>query len=134
MEEQRDLPVLRVEDAMKPPSMPILEGDELVSAAWHRVQNATQTSLFVRHANGEWSAIPKAELAGLALHNSSVNISAVLDSRATLPRLHPDHPLDVALRYVQDYPILPVVHRADTRKLEGVIRMEDVLEAYRKNL
>src|SRR5437868_3732199 len=59
MEEQRDLPVLRVEDAMKPPSMPILEGDELVSAAWQRVQNASQTSLFVRHANGEWSVIAK---------------------------------------------------------------------------
>ena len=134
MEEQRDLPVLRVEDAMKPPSLPILEGDELVSAAWHRVQNATQTSLFVRHANGEWSAIAKADLAGLALNNSSANISAVLDQQVRLPRLHPDHPLDVALHYVQDYPVLPVVHRADTRKLEGIIGMEDVLQAYRSNL
>ena len=119
---------------MKPPSVPILEGDELMGAAWHRVQNATQTSLFVRHSNGEWSAIAKADLAGVALHKPSDNISAVLNQQTRLPRLHPDHPLDVALRYVQDYPVLPVVHRADTRKLEGIIGMQDVLQAYRGNL
>lgn len=48
-----------------------------------------------------------------------------------LPYLHPDLPLKMALRYVQAAPLVPVVHRADFRKLEGVISQPDVLNRYR---
>ena len=40
--------------------------------------------------------------------------------------------LDTALRYIYDWPLLPVVHRADFGRLEGVITMPDILRAYRK--
>ena len=46
--------------------------------------------------------------------------------------LHPDHPLETALRYVDRWPIVPVVSRADYRKLEGVISERNVLERYRE--
>ena len=39
--------------------------------------------------------------------------------------------LEVALRYVYQAPIMPVVSRADCRKLEGVISSEAVLDKYR---
>jgi CBS domain-containing protein len=45
--------------------------------------------------------------------------------------LHPDQPLETALRYVDQWPILPVVSRANFRKLEGAISQQDVLERYR---
>jgi CBS domain-containing protein len=48
-----------------------------------------------------------------------------------LPYLHPDYPLEMALRFVHQSPLVPVVSRADLRKLEGVISSEDVLERYR---
>jgi CIC family chloride channel protein len=44
--------------------------------------------------------------------------------------LHPDNPLETALRYVDRWPLLPVVNRADFRKLEGVISQQDVLQRY----
>ena len=48
-----------------------------------------------------------------------------------VPHLHPDQPLDTALRYVDRWPLVPVVSRADFRKLEGVISQRDVLQRYR---
>jgi CBS domain-containing protein len=49
-----------------------------------------------------------------------------------VPRLHPDQPLDLALRLLRDAPFLPVVHRADARRLIGVISLDDILAAYRR--
>lgn len=48
------------------------------------------------------------------------------------PHVHPDHPLDVALRLMHERPLLPVVHRADFSRLVGVISLDDVLQAYRQ--
>ena len=53
-------------------------------------------------------------------------------SLSPVPHLHPDHTLDTALRYIYDWPLLPVVHRADFSRLEGVITMPDILRAYRQ--
>ena len=48
-----------------------------------------------------------------------------------IPYLHPDQTLDVALRYVDRWPLVPVVSRADFRTLEGVVSQRDVLKRYR---
>ena len=37
----------------------------------------------------------------------------------------------MALRYVDRWPLVPVVNRADFRKLEGVVSEHDVLSRYR---
>ena len=44
---------------------------------------------------------------------------------------HPDHPLDTAIRYIYDWLVLPVVHRANPSQLLGVVSLPDVLSAYR---
>ena len=49
-----------------------------------------------------------------------------------LPYLHPDQTLETALRYVYQVPLVPVVHRADFRRLEGVISRDKVLEKYKE--
>ena len=49
-----------------------------------------------------------------------------------VPSLHPDLPLDTALRYVDRWPLVPVVNRANLKELEGVITQRDVLERYRE--
>jgi hypothetical protein len=41
-------------------------------------------------------------------------------------------PLEVALRYVNQLRLVPVVNRADSRNLEGVISSEAVLKKYRE--
>jgi len=49
-----------------------------------------------------------------------------------VPHLHTDHPLHLALDRMSTYhlDVLPVVHRADIHKLEGVVTLPDVLNAY----
>ena len=69
------------------------------------------------------------ELDGLSELPCRFRLSSLPTQR--LPILHPDLPLEVALRYVHAAPILPVVHRADFRKLEGVISQQDVLNRYK---
>jgi CBS domain-containing protein len=59
-----------------------------------------------------------------------LTLGSVLVGRQ-IPLLHPDHPLDTALRYLDRWPLVPVVSRADFRKLEGVISERDVLKRYR---
>jgi chloride channel protein, CIC family len=53
-------------------------------------------------------------------------------SEQTVPYLHPDLPLEVALRYVDRWPLIPVVSRANFGQLEGVISQADVLRRYRE--
>jgi predicted transcriptional regulator len=47
-----------------------------------------------------------------------------------VPHLHTDHPLHLALERMSKYHLLPVVHRANIHKLEGVVTLTDVLDAY----
>ena len=49
-----------------------------------------------------------------------------------VPHLHTDHALHLALDRMSKYhlDVLPVVHRADIHKLEGVVTLPDVLNAY----
>ncbi len=42
-----------------------------------------------------------------------------------------DHPLDTALRVMGEWPLLPVVHRANLQQLLGVVSLDDVMRAYR---
>jgi len=58
-----------------------------------------------------------------------LTLGSVLPS-PSLPSLYPDLPLDSALRYVNDYPLVPVVNRADARRLEGVVSRESVFKKY----
>jgi len=59
-----------------------------------------------------------------------MNLENLLADRQ-IPCLHPDQPLDMALRYVDRWPIVPVVSRADQGKIEGIVTQEGVLERYR---
>jgi hypothetical protein len=48
-----------------------------------------------------------------------------------LPYVHPDYSLESVLRHVYHEPLVPGgPSRADFRRLEGVISLEDVLEKY----
>ncbi|HEY1256176.1 MAG TPA: chloride channel protein [Terracidiphilus sp.] len=49
-----------------------------------------------------------------------------------VPHVHMDHALHLALERMSKYhlDVLPVIHRADTHKLEGVVMLRDVLDAY----
>jgi chloride channel protein, CIC family len=131
LEEQREESILRVEDAMQPPPGTVLDADDTVEQAALRIQDVEGTDFLVRSQPGGWSSISRADI--LRLKGEGKN-EQTLESQLPmqrLPYLHPDLPLEVALRYFHQAPLIPVIHRADFRRLLGVISQADVLNRYR---
>ncbi len=131
MEEQREENILRVEDAMRPVTIPILSDEQTLDLALAEVEKFPGENLLVSITPTGWNTITRQEVKNLlAEGKGSLSLRSVLPIRR-LPHLHPDHPLEVALRHVNQWPLVPVVSRANFSKLEGVISREDVLNTYR---
>jgi CIC family chloride channel protein len=131
MEEQREENILRVEDAMRPVTIPVLSEEESLDRVLGQVEDSASDNLLVSLSSAGWSTITKQEVKTMVGEGKgNLSLGSVVPIRR-LPRLHPDHPLDVALRYVNQWAIVPVVSRADFSKLEGIISREDVLSACR---
>jgi CIC family chloride channel protein len=131
MEERREEVTLRVEDAMRLYQGSVLGGRELISASVPRAEGSSETFVLIEDGTGRWSGLTKEEF---RRRSARVGDDATVDSLlsgARIPHIHPDQPLDEALRRLADWPLLPVVNRADFRKLEGVVSLADILEAYR---
>ena len=132
MEERREEQTLLVEDAMQPFRDPILTFQDSVADALSRLEGATGEFFFVEDGRGKWYGITKGMLQGAVLAwDSDVAVGSVLQG-PPLPHVHPDHAVDVALRRLEGVSFLPVVNRADFRRLEGVISLQDILKAYRE--
>ncbi len=131
MEEQREENILRVEDAMQPPPTPVLDDGEPLSQVLRRVSESASPSFLVRqHPNG-WNMIAKEQIQTMVNEGKAdLTLRSVLPVHQ-LPWLHPDQPLDMALRYVNQWPLVPVISRANFGKLEGTISRDDVLNRYR---
>lgn len=132
IEEMREHTALRVEDAMRPGAGIVLsDGD---SAELLREAEASKSSQFLvwRDADG-WRAISQEELRQQAVAESTGASTNEAPGRGPLPQLYPDQPLDEALRLMGNWPVVPVVNRANIEKLEGILSVEDILEAYRKS-
>jgi chloride channel protein, CIC family len=136
MEESREQTALRVENAMhKPPGL-ILKASDTVADAASRVADigaAIPEDLFlVAYENGRWTTVRSSALQDLLKSGKSAQLLSDVLPAGRMPRLHPDQPLDLAMRLLRDAPFLPVVHRADARRLIGVISLDDILAAYRR--
>jgi chloride channel protein, CIC family len=131
MEEEREMTLVRVEDAMLPPPATVLSDDLTVDEAVRRAEHAASDVLLVRRSPSGWSQVRKDDLRKLASEGKSeLSLMSAMSAKRA-PSLHPDQPLDTALHYIYDFPLLPVVHRADMHRLEGVLTMADILRAYR---
>jgi CIC family chloride channel protein len=128
LEEERELPLLRVEDAMRPPVGQILTGKITLREAQEHVQGSAQEFFLVAMGDEDWSGIPRTQLLETDA-DPEQPLSGLL--RARVPFLHPDHPLDTALRLIGEWPLLPVIHRANLQQLLGVVSLDDVMRAYR---
>ncbi|HEV7966151.1 MAG TPA: chloride channel protein [Candidatus Acidoferrales bacterium] len=132
MEEQREQIVLRVEDAMRKPDSPPLQASDTIARALENAGASTEEVLLVRFPTGRWAGIAREDLQAIASeHPKETQLREVL-STARLAVLHPDQRLDDALRFIQGHALLPVVSRAGSRKLEGVLSLPDILTAYQR--
>ncbi len=132
MEEQRETVVLRVEDAMRKPEIASLQAGDTLARAIEIAGSSVEDVLLVRFPTGRWASVVRKDLlAEAAIRPNDTPLREVLSS-ARLPVLHPDQRLDDVLRFIQGHAVLPVVSRAGPRKLEGVISLADILNAYQK--
>lgn len=131
MEEQREENILRVEDAMQPHAEPILDAEDLTQWGAQISSKNLPDVFLVRLQSGGWSSVTREEIQSLIDQDKDGLAPGDLFAGRQIPVLHPDQPLDVALRYVDRWPLVPVVSRANINKLEGVITEHDVLERYR---
>jgi len=130
MEEQREEGILRVEDAMRPPEDPLLDAQETVDRVLQLSAKASSDVLLLRLDPSGWTSITRQDLRRMSGEGKGGFTLSSLVAIRHIPYLHPDQPLDMALRYVDRWPVVPVVNRADFRKLEGVISQRDVLQRY----
>jgi hypothetical protein len=96
------------------------------------LDHAKNEDLLVRLSPSGWKSVTQEDLSKMAAEGKGAAKLASLLPVQRVPYLHPDHSLDTALRYVDRWPIVPVVSRADFRKLEGVVSQRGVLERYRE--
>lgn len=130
MEERREEVAIQVEDTMRAYQGVVLNIDEPLSTAVARADASSEKFIFAQDGTGKWYGVSKDELRRQATQlQEGATLRSVLPPEP-LPHLHPDHSLEEAMRRLGDWPLLPVVNRADFRKLEGVVGLPDVLAAY----
>ena len=132
MEEAREQAPLPVEDAMRPAGgEAVFDEEDSVRTAIGRIKASPQPFYLVRYHTGDWSGVMTEEIQRLAENGKEDMPLREVIPNTRLPVLHPDQPLHNALRQIGDWPLLPVVSRADFQKLEGVISIEDILRAFK---
>ncbi len=132
MEEQREEDILQVEDAMQPVTGPVLDAEDTLEKALRGIDHTEGEHLLVRMSPSGWSSVTKEQLQALAAEGKKDSKLGSLLPIRQIPFLHPDLPLETALRHVDRWPLVPVVSRADFRQLEGVVSQGGVLKRYRE--
>jgi chloride channel protein, CIC family len=159
MEEQREESNLRLEDALQPVAVPVLQGSETVVAVAATLAQYPDfknvPSVLVRCSDGLWYAATRAEigsaLTGPAPDPTANPAAASGEASATVvepagpnqpleqrlgpertPVLFPDLPLAAALPHFRRWPLLPITNRAMRGALEGTVSLDDVLKRYQQ--
>ena len=133
MEEQREEVGLRLEDALTPLRVPLLESTETLKSAVVELSLAPEKkAMVVQMEGGACYVLQPDELAVLVQsHAESTTLERALPRERT-PLLFPDLPLDTSLRHFSRWPLLPVSNRASKGTLEGMVTLEDVLARYQR--
>ena len=131
MEEVREETALRIEDALHPLDGQVFAGSDPAAVIAAKIQEEKEDVALIRCASNRWYVLPAADLAKILQASTRVDqpIEELLpDDRA--PFLYPDLPLNDTLAHFNRWPILPIVNRAVSGLLEGVVSQADVLKCY----
>jgi CIC family chloride channel protein len=114
------------------PAGEVLKAGQTVQSAIEVVRESARRTWIVSDERGVAGLVTRQELENVASSGSlDLTISAILKG-GEFPHVHADHPLDDALDRLgaNHVDLLPVVSRANVHQLLGVVRLQDVLEAY----
>jgi CIC family chloride channel protein len=129
-ESRRELEEIRVGDVMQSTATP-LAADMDVASARQRLQEMGRNVALVGELNWLHGIVNARQLEEVK-NPTEMKLSQVVNSDGSFPYVHPDHPLSLALERMgaAGADALPVVSRANRRRVQGVITMADVLVAY----
>jgi chloride channel protein, CIC family len=115
---------------MKAPAE-VLSAGMSVREALEQVRSSEFRTWLVTDQRGVIGVIDLAFLEGAATDAGSTEIGTLVDPVA-FPHIHADQGLEVALERMgaNHLDLLPVVNRAELNKIEGVVSLHDVLDAY----
>jgi chloride channel protein, CIC family len=132
IEELREQAVMVIEDAMVPEGALVVHPEEPAAGVIERTGGQKDIPLLLRVRTGEWRLLDRADLERLATDSRNLRIAAEAQSKGPLPMLFRDESIAEALRSIGDWPVLPVVSRADLGRLEGTVALSDILKAMQK--
>jgi len=129
-ESRRELEEIRVGDVMQSTATP-LAADMDVASARLRLQEMGRNVALVGELNWLYGIVNARQLEEVK-NPTETKLSELVDGDGSFPYVHPDHPLSLALERMGSAgaDALPVVSRANRRRVQGVITMADVLVAY----
>jgi CIC family chloride channel protein len=114
------------------PALEVLKAELTVQEAFEQVRSSELRGWPVIDERGVAGVVSRSTIEReLAAGAASKPIGELVDAR-NFPHVHADQPLDLALNRMgaNGLEVLPVVSRANVRKLEGVITLGDVLGSY----
>jgi chloride channel protein, CIC family len=132
IEELREQVAIVIEDAMEPEGALVVHPEDSAGSVIARIGEQKNTPLLLRVRAGEWRLLDQENLNRLATDAGRPHIAAEANSKGPLPMLFRDESIAEALRWIGDWPVLPVVSRADLGQLEGTLSLSDVLKAMQK--
>jgi CIC family chloride channel protein len=123
----------QVASIMKPASQ-LLLAETTVREALEQVRSSEFRTWLVTDRRGVIGAIDVSKLDSEPAESADKKLDELVDALA-FPHIHSDQGLDLALERMGEnqIEILPVVNRANVHKLEGIVTLRDVLEAYGVN-
>ena len=109
----------------------LLPAEITVREALEEVRSSEFRSWVVMDRRGVIGVINFARLEGELAEGADKKVGELVDA-LMFPHVHPDQGLDLALERMggNQLEVLPVVNRADVHKLEGILTLRDVLDAY----
>jgi CIC family chloride channel protein len=114
------------------PAGRVLNAEETIGKALELTRGAAERTWIVSGESGVVGLLTREQLESAASRGSvDAPISTILKT-GEFPHVHADHPMDDALDRLgaNHVDLLPVVSRANVHQLLGVVRLQDVLEAY----
>jgi chloride channel protein, CIC family len=114
------------------PAIEVLKAELTVQEAFEQVRSSELRGWPVIDERGVAGVVSRSIIEReLAAGAASKPIGELVDAR-NFPHVHADQPLDLALNRMgaSGLEVLPVVSRANVRKLEGIITLRDVLGSY----